>query len=254
MLKSAIRAEDVAELQYNKDIAGAYAILAGEIRLIEKQNVGDVKDQFAISPKKMGEFMRQVKNGLPNEFRAAAMPTENTKMHQFQDHNTNAYSNQVKTTAGMGASASRLIYADDRMSNAEIENAILTDYNMLKPIYSQFSNFLEFFVNQQTKKYKFKFEFTGSNYWFERQKRIDTLFKYADKGLVLGSGVFASAIGMKPQDFERSLLEGHSDPNFLSSLSLLLNANTMKDGNTGGRPAKDATDLTDSGEDSQMYS
>ena len=61
MLKSAIRAEDVAELQYNKDIAGAYAILAGEIRLIEKQNVGDVKDQFAISPKKMGEFMRQVK-------------------------------------------------------------------------------------------------------------------------------------------------------------------------------------------------
>lgn len=254
MLKSAIRAEDVAELQYNKDIAGAYAILAGEIRLIEKQNVGDVKDQFAISPKKMGEFMRQVKNGLPNEFRAAAMPTENTKMHQFQDHNTNAYSNQVKTTAGMGASASRLIYADDRMSNAEIENAILTDYNMLKPIYSQFSNFLEFFVNQQTKKYKFKFEFAGSNYWFERQKRIDTLFKYADKGLVLGSGVFASAIGMKPQDFERSLLEGHSDPNFLSSLSLLLNANTMKDGNTGGRPAKDATDLTDSGEDSQMYS
>ena len=253
LLKSAIRAEDLAELQYNKDIAGAYAILAGEIRLLERERTGDVKDQFAINPKTLGDFMRKAKQGLGDKTMAVALPLENTNMYQYQDHNVNAYSNQLKNTAGEGASASRLIYSSDRMSNAELENAILTDYNMLEPIYSQFNNFLDFFANKLTKKYKFTFVFKGSNYWFERQKRIDNLIKYADKGIVLNSSAFASAIGMRPQDFRRSLMEGHSDPEFLSNLSMLLNANTMKDGGTG-RPTKDLGELTDSGEDSQMYS
>lgn len=255
LLKSAIRTEDLAELQYSKDIAGAYSILAGDIRLFDKDKSGTVKDQFAINPKTMGGFMKKVKQGMPKEILAVAMPTENTKMWQYQDSNTNAYSDQIKTTAGSGVSASRLIYASDRMSNSELENAVLTDYNTMKTLYSQFSNFLEFFANKLTKKYKFKFIFSGSNYLFEREKRIDKLLKFADKGLVLNSSAFASAFGMRPQDFERSLIEGHNDPNFLSNLSMLLNANTTKDGggNTGGRPEKENGDLTDSGEDSQMY-
>lgn len=253
LLKSAIRTEELAELQYNKDIAGAYAILAGEIRLLEKNNIGDIKDQFAINPKKMGEFMRQVRNGLPSQFKVAAMPTENTDLYQLQDHNTNAYSNQLKNSAGLGASASRLIYSDDRMSNAELENAILDDYNMMKSVYSQFNNFLEFYANKVTKKYKFSFIFNGSNYIFERDKRIERLIKFADKGIVLNSSSFASAIGMRPQDFDRSLIEGHNDPNFLSNLSMLMNVNTMKDGGVNGRPKSERSDLTDSGEDSQMY-
>lgn len=254
LLKSAIRSEDIAELQYSKDIEGAYAILTGEIRLLDKQTTGDVNNQFAINPKTMGGFMRKVKQGLPDKMMAVAMPTENTDMYQFKDENANAYSNQLKTTAGLGASASRLLYADDRMSNSELENAILTDYNMLKPLYHQFSNFMEFFANKVTKKYHFKFIFNGSNYIFEREKRVDRLFKYADKGIVLNSSAFASAIGMPPQDFERSLMEGHNDPNFISNLSMLLNANTTKDGGTGGRPTKELDELTESGENSQTYS
>jgi len=255
LLKSAIRTEDLAELQYNKDFAGAYAILAGDIRLLDRQKTGDTKDQYAINPKSLGGFMKKVKQGMPKEILAVAMPTENTKMWQYQDSNTNAYSDQIKTTAGSGVSASRMIYSNDRMSNSELENAILTDYNTMKALYSQFSNFLEFFANKLTKKYKFKFVFGGSNYLFEREKRIDKLLKFADKGLVLNSSAFASAFGMRPQDFERSLMEGHNDPNFISNLSMLLNANTTTDGgeNTGGRPEKQNGDLTDSGEDSQMY-
>lgn len=254
LLKSAIRSEDLADLQYNKDIAGAYAILAGEIRLLDKQGSGDVKNQLAIDADTIGRFIRQAKAGLPEKIKVVAMPTEETDMYQYSDSNVNAYSSQLKTTAGLGASASRLIYSDDRMSNAELENAILTDYNMLKEaMYPQFSNFMEFFGNQLTKKYKFKFIFDGSNYLFERQKRIDNLLKYADKGLVLNSSAFASAIGMKPQDFERSLREGHNAPNFLENLSMLLNANTMKDGSQGGRPQEEITDLTDSGTDSQVF-
>ena len=254
LLKSAIRAEDMAELQYNKDVAGAYSILTGEMRMLDADKSGNVKNQFAIDPDTLGKFMRLVSQGLPKGVKSVALPLEQTDMYQYKDENVNAYTNQLKSTAGLGASASRLLYADDRMSNAELENAMLTDYNMLKPIYSQFTNFMEFFANKLTDKYKFKFIFNGSNYLFERKERTDTLFKFADKGIVLNSSAFASAIGMRPQDFERSLMEGHNDPNFIGNLSMLLNANTTKDGSAGGRPAKALGDLTDSGEDSQMYS
>ena len=253
LLKSALRSEDLAELQYNKDIAGAYAILAGEIRLLDKNLSGDVHDQFAINPKLLGKFMREVKNGLPKEYKAVAMPTENIKMFQYQDGNTNAFKNQLKTTGGLGASASRLLYADDRMSNAEIENAILTDYNIMRPLYSQFSNFLNYYVNKLTQKYKFDFIFDGSNYEFERNKRFDRALKVADKGMVFNSSYYASVLGIKPQTFERSLMEGHSDPNFRSNLSMLLNVNTSKNGADPGRPKKDPSELTESGEASQMY-
>lgn len=253
LLKSAIRAEDMAELQYNKDVAGAYSILTGEMRMLDTDKSGNVKNQFAIDPDTLGRFMRLVSQGLPKGVKSVALPLEQTDMYQYKDENVNAYKNQLKSTAGMGASASRLLYADDRMSGAELENAILTDYNLLKPLYAQFSNFMDFFANKLTDKYKFKFIFNGSNYWFEREKRADRLMKMADKGIVLNSSAFASVMGMKPQDFERSLMEGHVDPNFIPNLSMLLNANTTKDGASGGRPTKDVGEITDSGEDSQMF-
>lgn len=251
LLRSALRNELVASLQYNKDIAGAYNILVGDIRLFDNAKSGTKANQFAIDPKTLGGFMRKVKQGLPKEFFAVAMPTENSKMYHYEDANVNASLNQNKVTGAVGASASRLIYATDRMSNTELENAIQVDGNLLKALYSQFQNFLEFWANKRTKKYKFKFIFEGLNFEFERNKRVERLFKFADKGIVLNSSAFASAIGMTPQDFDRSLSEGHSG-DFVSKLTMLLNVNTTKNGGSGsssggdGRPQQE--EVTDSGQ------
>ena len=120
----------------------------------------------------------------------------------------------------------------------------------MKPMYSQFQNFLNFYVNKLTKKYKFKFIFEGCAYEFDRANRFDRLLKMADKGIVLNSSAYASVIGMEPQDFEQSLSEGHAG-GMLDKLSMLLNANTTKDGGVGGRPREGSTTLTDSGEASR---
>ena len=74
--------------------------------------------------------------------------------------------------------------------------------------------------------------------------------KMADKGIVLNSSAYASVLGMTPPDFEQSLAEGHAG-SMVDKLTMLLNANTMKDGGTGGRPRQDASQLTDSGEQSR---
>lgn len=255
-LKDSIRNEEIGILQYNKDIQAAYGILAGEIRLFDNAKSGTKANQFAIDPATLGAFMGKVKQGLENvggsgpTTKAVAMPTENIKWFQYNDSNTSMYNNQLANSAGVGSGISRVIYSSDRMSNAEIEAGIIDQYNTVKQVYSQFNNFLDFFVNQLTKKYKFSFTFDGCSYPFERDKRFEKLTMAADKGLVLGPSAWASAMGYKPQEFER-LLEESKWTGWLDKYSqMMLNVNTSTQ-NQGGRPTKDTSDLTDSGEASR---
>lgn len=247
---STLRNNEIEELQYNKDLVSAYAILAGELRLFDNAKSGTKADQFAINPATLGVFMGKVKNGLPDNVKAVAMPTENTKLYQYSDSNTNTYENQLKSSAGQGGGISRVIYSSDRMSNAEIQYAAEQQYNIMKPMYSQFQNFLNFYANKLTKKFKFKFIFDGCSYEFDRNSRFDRLMKMADKGLVLNSTAYAAAIGMSPQDFEQSLTEGHAGE-MIGRLSLLLNTNTTTDGGASGRPRTNDSELSESGEASR---
>lgn len=243
-------------LQYNKDIASAYGILAGEIRLFDNAKSGTIANQFAIDPATLGAFMGKVKQGLQNvgssssNAKSVAMPLENIKWFQFEDKNPNMYEQQLSNSAGVGSGISRVIYSSDRMSNAEIEASILDQYSTVNQVYSQFKNFMDFFGNQLTKKYKFEFVFVGSSYLFERKERFDMLLKAADRGVVLGPGAWASAMGYHPVIFEK-LLEEAKYGDFSEKWQLMLNTNTTAQSNEGGRPQKDDSELTESGETSR---
>ena len=247
-----LRSDEIGELQYNKDLIAASGILAGEIQLYDQARSGQKANQFSIDPKTLGAFMQKVKSGLNGVAKVAAVPLANIKYFQFEDKNPNSYTNELTTTAGIGTSISRVIYSSDKMSNAELEAALNEVYQTMKPMYAQFNNFLDFYVNQMTSKYKFKFEFVGSNYQFERDARFDKMMKMADKGLVLNSSAWASAVGMNPVTFDRMLAESKYTGWIDKYSQMLLNANTSsyKD-NEGGRERKNARDLTESGEASR---
>ena len=247
-----LRNDEIGELQYNKDLIAASGILAGEIKLFDSAKSGQKANQFSIDPKTLGTFMSLVKKGLQSTIKAVAVPLENIKFFQFEDKNPNSYTNELTTTAGIGTGISRVIYSSDKMSNAELEAALNEVYQTMKPMYAQFNNFLDFYVNQMTSKYKFKFEFVGSNYQFERDARFDKMMKMADKGLVLNSSAWASAVGMNPVTFDRMLAESKYTGWIDKYSQMLLNANTSsyKD-HEGGRERKNARDLTESGEASR---
>lgn len=248
-----LRNNEVGDLQYDKDLLSAAGILAGEIRLFDTAKSGTQANQFAIDPKTLGAFMAKCKQGLQRQLKLAAVPLENIKFFQYEDKNPQSYNNDLTTTAGIGTGISRVIYSSDRMSNAEIEAALNEVYQTMKPMYAQFNNFLDFYVNQMTSKYKFKFEFVGSNYRFEQEARFDKMMKLADKGLVLNSSAWASAIGMNPVTFDRMLAESKATGWAIQYGQLMLNANTTSGNadNTGGRPRSDDSVLTDSGEASR---
>lgn len=246
-----LRSDEIGELQYNKDLIAASGILAGEIKLFDSAKSGQKANQFSIDPKTLGTFMSLVKKGLQSTIKAVAVPLENIKFFQFEDKNPNSYTNELTTTAGIGTGISRVIYSSDKMSNAELEAALNEVYQTMKPMYAQFNNFLDFYVNQMTNKYKFKFEFVGSNYQFERDARFDKMMKMADKGLVLNSSAWASAVGMNPVTFDRMLAESKYTGWIDKYSTLMLNANTTAQSNEGGRPRQSGTSLTESGEASR---
>ena len=245
-IKNCFTNDEIAQLQKDKDMISAYAILAGEIRLFDNAKSGTVKDQFAIAPKTLGKFMGMVKSGLDKHIKAVAMPTENTDFYQYTDGNKEMYATHLGATAGVGSGLSRVIYSSDRMSNAEVQFAVETQYNLMKPLYSQFENFLEYFGNKLTRKYKFSFIFDGCSYEFEKEKRFERIMKLADKGIILNPTAYAFAVNMKPQVFERALASAQASKWYMN-LGLFPNTNTTS-GGEGGRPPVDDLEISDSGE------
>ena len=255
LMKSALNNDTIQQLQVDKDMISAYLILAGEIQLMDNLKSGDKKDQFAISPKTMGQFMNLVTSGLKKNVKPAAFPLTNIKGWQYNDQNPNMAKNHYETTAGQGVSAGSMIYTTGKMAQFEVENAILADYGFMKQLYLQFNQFLNFYINKKTVKYKFDFEFDGLDREFYRDYKTKRLKEYADKGIVLDETQWASALGIKPQVFHRSLECGHYS-DFTQNLTMLLNANTMKNSgqeSESGAPKKDNTEISDSGSLSHEY-
>ena len=235
----------------------AKAILAGEIQLLDKQKSGNSTDAMAYNMKTLLKMMALVKKGLANNINAVAMPTASPKMYQYSDSNKEMVANSLKNLVGQGASGSRMIYSDEKMSETEAQSAIITDYNIVKKLYEQYASFLEFFINKKTRKYKFAFRLSGCTYPFVREFEKKALMELSDKGINLAPRTYAKLVNMRPNDFERLLQEGKYSNWTNKYLSQLMSIHTQskEHGKIGeGRPEMDNTEISDSGATSREYS
>ena len=217
LMRDAILNIPVKKLQYDKDALGAYAYLIGEIKMLKSNEA----NATAFDPVRLGTLLQIVKQAIGKHIVVGAMPAEENKWYQYKDENTSMAETQVKSTLASGAGASRILYSSDKMSQEEIRNAILADYNVMRKVYTQFNNFLDFYVNQLTKHYKFKFAFDGSVYGFEREWRKDGIMKLAQTGIVLNDTAFASAFGYDPVMFSHMLFETSAEDSWLKNRSSL---------------------------------
>ena len=245
-------------LQKNKDIIGARALLVGEIQLLDKQKSGNSTDALSYNPKTLMKFLKLVKQGLADGMNAVAMPTKDPKLYQFKDENTDMVENNLKTTVGRLISGSRMIYSTDKLSETEAKCVIINDYNIVKPLYTQFNNFLNYFVNRKTKKYKFRFTLDGCTYPFVNEKKYDNLLALMDKGVVLAPRTYAKLVDMKPNQFDRLLREGHASEWSTALTSVMQSIYTQSDndakGEVGeGRPKVSDSEISDKGAESREY-
>ena len=252
LMKNVFDNTKIHELQYSKDLASAFALIYGEIGVMDKEKSGQKADQTKFTAKTMGTFMNLVQNSVKDIMKTVALPLENTRFGQFVDQNVNMESTALESSAGQGAFGSSLIYTTGKRNQTEVLNGITADYNSINKLYSQFAKFCEYYGNKKTKKYKFHVTFDGCEFQHEKQARQDSIMKLADKGIVLNASAYACAFGYDPYEFESMMAES-SHGNMKDNLMLLLNSNTSKDGSSGGRPTKDINEISDSGSESQDY-
>ena len=247
MLLNCLDNDEVRKLQKNKDLIASTAYIIGEIKTNKQVTSADKKNPFIINGADLITFMSLVKKGLSKTVKPLAMPTENNQWVQPVDSNPSMQSHQLRGSAGLGASASRLIYADTDLGQAEVENALTMDYNYVsKAFYPQCEAFLTYFGNKLTKKYKFKVRVTGSTLPHLRSKDFELQSKLATMGLQCSVGRWGALLGLENGEL-RAMMTEFKAKNTIDDLVLLLNANTSKDGgklsDTNGRPDRERTEV-----------
>ena len=255
LMKAMFNNSQIHTIQLQKDLASAWAMIAGEIGTMDGLKSGDKPNQTKFTPEVMGAFMSIVSDSLQSIMKVMALPTEEMKFYQFQDNNVNMEATALESSAGQGAFGSSLIYSTGKKNQTEVFNGIITDYNLMKKLYEQFNLFVEFYANKKTKKYKFAVKFDGSNYPFEREYRRKALNELFTVGLIPNVSYIGSTYGIDPMQFESMLDEmSNSGIGINNKLTMLINKNTMSSP-TGevGNPTKSDTELSDGGAESRNY-
>lgn len=239
-------------LQMNQSMAAARKLLVSSIPYLNEKKSASVANQLAIDAEVLGKFIGLATQGLEAAIKVLALPTEDIKGVEFENTDNDTYETFMSITSSL-LSGGKVIFSTRENQNAiESQFSINIDEMLVESIYPQFENFLDYYANKHTKKFKWKFKFVGCNDQFDRVRRQDEAFKYADKGVVLPNKI-ASSLGMNKIELERELEEMNSS-DFIDKLRPMINIYTQGNvtanstsNNGAGRPTKDDQDLTNSG-------
>lgn len=262
-------------LQKNANMASASKMIIGEVPMLHKDAKASVKDSIAISPELLGKFLALVKSAVSESIQVASAPLENMKAISFEE-SPNIYEKYLKTALASSGVNTNLIFSSDTKPNViETQLSLGVDEQLMMSLYGQFNGFLNYWVGKETKTFKFKFEFEGTEFFTNRKTRFDNAMELFRQGIVLPQKISA-AIGMKPFEMERQMEEAIAN-DFMSKLSppsielqkrsLELQPQEPHDGyvrktvdqvdkDTGepvkqGRPRVDITEISDGGADSR---
>ena len=254
LMREAFTSDELAKLQRSKDALSANALILGEMKTKKDDKIGNEKNSFIIDPKQVGTLLKIARNMVNNaNIKQIALPLEETRLYQFNDMNPKMVDNRLTTIAGQSISSGTMIYTDEKMGQFEQQNALALDYHSVADrIYPQFENFLEYFVNKKTKKYKFKFRVDGSTLPFLRQDKLDNQIKLSNMGIQADISKMSALMGYDSNELEAMMMMAKYG-GMQDNLVLLMNNNTSTDGNQVGNPEKSIQDKSDNGSTSDEY-
>ena len=231
-------------LQKSANMATAAKMLYGEIPLLKDAGTKQ-RDQFAISPSNLGKFMAVVKAAIGDAVKAAAAPLNNSQAISFPLEEK-LYSSYLKTALATSGVNTNLIYNSDQKPNAiETQLSLNADEQLMMSIYPQFEQFLNYYVNKETKDFKFKFRFEGTNFFNNREFRLNQQVTLIDKGIVMPQKV-AAAIGMNPFEMDRQMAESRAQ-GWVDNLTPIISSFQLSGKEDAGRPKKATGDLSEEG-------
>ena len=235
------------DLEFNQDTAASKKVFSTIYPLLKDQKAGNTDDMLAVSPATMGQIVGACASALGNSFNILNIPSEDIKSHEFTNSNKGAYSDELETVASL-MNGGNTLFSTEKKTSFETQLALNIDEMLVESIYPQFNNFLDYYINKLTKKYKFSFKFSGTNSFFNKDKRFEKTFLAADKGFFSANKI-ANALDMDIFELEDDLMMTRA-MKFEEKLIPLLNVYTQSN-KSGGRPQKSDSDLSESGQETR---
>ena len=240
----------IRDLQLNQSMAAAKRIIAADVPYIKDIKGAGLTNKVAIDPTELKKFVDTVAQGLQGLVKLLYTPTEKSAGIEFKNTDAEAYNNFVSITSQLLSGSKTNVNVSSRENAIQTKIAMNMDELIVEEVYPQFNDFLNYYVNNETKKYKFEFRFEGCKNDFSKTRRQNEAFSLADKGIISINKI-ANAFGLNKYELEDEVNEAKYS-GFTDKLQLLLNTNTMnRDTQNGdnhiGRPRKNDEDLSDSG-------
>jgi hypothetical protein len=204
-------------LQKSMNMAAASKIIMGEVPMLNRDAKATIKDSIAISPDLLGKFMALVKSAISDAIKVASAPLENVKGISFETDNA-MYDSFLRTSLAMSGINTNLIFTSGVKPNAiETQLSLNVDEQMMYTLYEQFEDFMNHTVSKLTRTFKFLFNFEGTEFFLNRDQRLDKAMTLFAQGIVLPQKI-AAAIGMKPGQFRKHMEEANAN-GFMSMLT-----------------------------------
>jgi hypothetical protein len=234
-------------LQLSQSMIAARKLITSSIPYLKDAKSGSTPNQLAVDADILGKYVGLVKKAIEEALAFVQLPTEDIRGVEFSNTDKESYDKFLKITSSL-LGGGRAIFATDKQTASETNFSINIDEMLMTNIYPQFENFLAFYINQLTK-YKFKFKFSGTKTYLNKELRMKEAFDVSSsKGIVCANKI-ANALDMDIFELQRDM-EMWRGLGFDKLLNSMLNVfNQSK--NDGGAPQKSQSEISDSGEETR---
>lgn len=235
-------------LQKDKYFIQASKLLVGLIGFNKDKSSGQVTNQINITPTLLGKFLGVARQGLAKQIGLTALPMDDVKVVEFDTDNNNIISDHMSSITKQSTASSVTLFTDEKLNSHQSKLAAAIDANFIKSIYPLFGDFIEYFVNSKTKKYKFTIRFNDVDTPDDNKDRIDNFKTLASMGIV-DIQQLARVNNINVFELQRSLQYSKST-NFVDYLIPLMSLNNQSNKtpvksntqNGPGRPEKPNSD------------
>lgn len=233
------------ELEEAKKQLEAYKVIFATVPRLTNNKSSNKVDDFAISSAELGKFVSAVKQTLGSGVDFKAAPLENFKAFDFSPSasENNLLETEITNMLRESGLSDSITSGGSNVSSNNIFKLVSSE--IIKSVYPQFSNFCEYQVNRNTKKYKFKINFIGTI--FDREERRKNANEDMERGIITPAIFSSRGIQITDANNISNMMYGLGFPD---SFKPIKTASTMSNDEKSkvGRTKVNDNDLTDSGE------
>jgi len=203
---------------------------------------GTVANQINMTPDVLGKFLGVARQGLAKQIGLTALPMDDIKAVEFDVNDRNMLTEYIDNISSQSLASSEALISTDRLNVHQSKLSSAIDNAFIKSVYPIFESFVEYFVNMNTKKYKFKIKFNDIDVPDDVKQRQDNFQKQATMGIVDFQQV-SRIYDMNPFELNRHMSLSNS-MGFTDKLIPLMSLNNQSADTQGtkGAPKKPDSD------------